>query len=470
MVISTLLNPSLLIADEVTSALDVSTQRAVGEMLIEFREREFVKEHDGHNPRPVDPGPGGRHDPRHVRRQARREGERRGRRQQPAPPYTQLLISSLPEVGVRHDEKTLVGIPGGPLRCSTPAGCRFKDRCPFAFDRCGEEPPFVEVKPGHFVACWLHADAALPAGGAARVLKLDNVTKVFKTGAFGGSSLPAVRRVSFEIRPGEVTALIGESGSGKSTLGKMILQLTPVTSGTITFEGTDLAGLRGKRLHEYYRHVQGVFQDPFSSYNPVFRADRVFATIKRAYFPDLQPRRMARSVATTLESVGLNPADVLDKFTHQLSGGQLQRILIARALLLDIKLLVADEIISMLDASTRVDVLNLLSNLKSRGLGVLFITHDLSLGNYIAERTIILRRGVIVEMGATEKVFDNPQHPYTKMLLTAVPQLHKKWEAGLAAELETTSGGLEDAGRPGRYSTDSLHPSRPRADPGTEVA
>ena len=163
-------------------------------------------------------------------------------------------------------------------------------------------------------------------------------------------------------------------------------------------------------------------------------------------------------MATTLESVGLNPADVLDKFTHQLSGGQLQRILIARALLLDIKVLVADEIISMLDASTRVDVLNLLSNLKSRGLGVLFITHDLSLGNYIAERTIILRRGVIVEMGATEKVFDNPQHPYTKMLLTAVPQLHKKWEAGLAAELETTSGGLEDAGRPGRYSTDSLHP------------
>ena len=161
-----------------------------------------------------------------------------------------------------------------------------------------------------------------------------------------------------------------------------------------------------------------------------YRADRVFATIKRSYFPSVSAAEWRERVEKSLESVGLNPVDVLDKFTHQLSGGQLQRILIARALLLDIKILVADEIISMMDASTRVDVLNLLSNLKAQGLGVLFITHDLSLGNYISERTIILRRGVIVEMGATQKVFDNPQHEYTKMLLTAVPQLHKKWEGG----------------------------------------
>jgi len=290
------------------------------------------------------------------------------------------------------------------------------------------------------------------------VLTLDNVTKVYKTGTFGGESLPAVRGASFEIRPGEVTSLIGESGSGKSTLGKMILRLTPVTSGTISFEGTDVAGLKGKRLREYYRHVQGVFQDPFSSYNPVFRADRVFATIKRSYFPSVSNSEWHGRVEASLESVGLNPVDVLDKFTHQLSGGQLQRILIARALLLEIKTLVADEIISMIDASTRVDVLNLLANLKSRGLGVLFITHDLSLGNYISERTIILRRGVVVEMGATQKVFDNPQHDYTKMLLTAVPQLHKKWGAGLAPELEAMGVTSEGEGRPGRYSRSSMHP------------
>ena len=128
--------------------------------------------------------------------------------------------------------------------------------------------------------------------------------------------------------------------------------------------------------------------------------------------------------------MSLEPEAVLDKYPHQLSGGQLQRMLIARALLLDIKYLVADEIISMLDASTRIDVLNLLGDLKARGLGVLFITHDLSLGNYISERTVILRRGSIVEMGATEKVFGNPLHPYTKMLIASVPHLHKKWEQG----------------------------------------
>ena len=118
---------------------------------------------------------------------------------------------------------------------------------------------------------------------------------------------------------------------------------------------------------------------------------------------------------------------MLGKYPHQLSGGQLQRLLIARALLLDIKILVADEIISMLDASTRIDVLNLLGDLKERGLGILFVTHDLSLGNYISDKTIILRRGQIVEMGATEKVFGRPGHAYTKMLLDSVPHLHRKW-------------------------------------------
>ena len=209
-----------------------------------------------------------------------------------------------------------------------------------------------------------------------------------------------------------------------------------------------------------------MFQDPFSSYNPVFRADRVFATIKRSYFPSVSDAEWRERVEKSLESVGLNPVDVLDKFTHQLSGGQLQRILIARALLLDIKILVADEIISMLDASTRVDVLNLLSNLKARGLGVLFITHDLSLGNYISERTIILRRGLMVEMGATDKVFDNPQHEYTKMLLTSVPQLHKKWEAGLRTPTKRAmAGAATDNGHPGRYSRSSLHPLADHAVP-----
>jgi peptide/nickel transport system ATP-binding protein len=145
-----------------------------------------------------------------------------------------------------------------------------------------------------------------------------------------------------------------------------------------------------------------------------------------------------------LRAVGLNPPDVLDKFPHQLSGGQLQRFLIARALLLDIQFLVADEIISMLDASTRIDVLNLLADLKSRGLSILFITHDLSLGYYISERAVILYRGCVVERGLTENVYGNPLHPYTRMLMTAVPRLDEKWEdVGIelkAKQAELTGG------------------------------
>jgi ABC-type oligopeptide transport system ATPase subunit len=131
--------------------------------------------------------------------------------------------------------------------------------------------------------------------------------------------------------------------------------------------------------------------------------------------------------------VALNPGDALGKYAHQLSGGQQQRLLIARALLLDVKLLVADEVISMLDASTRVGILDLLIGLKRSGLGILFITHDLSLGNYVSDRTVILRHGAIVEMGATVKVFGDPRHPYTKSLLAAVPELRRKWRPSALA-------------------------------------
>jgi peptide/nickel transport system ATP-binding protein len=260
------------------------------------------------------------------------------------------------------------------------------------------------------------------------MLTLEKCCKIYKVGAFGTTELVAVRDVSFGVNAGEVVALIGESGSGKSTIGRMILRLARVNEGVITFNGVDIATLKGRDLKAYYGEVQGVFQDPFSSYNPIFKADRILRMIREEYFPGMESGEWERKLEGSLEAVGLNPSDVLNKFPHQLSGGQLQRLLIARALLLDIKFLVADEIISMLDASTRIDVLNLLGELKSKGLGILFITHDLSLANYISERAVILHRGRIVERGATERVFGNPVHPYTKMLLASVPQLKRKWK------------------------------------------
>ena len=146
-----------------------------------------------------------------------------------------------------------------------------------------------------------------------------------------------------------------------------------------------------------------------------------------------------------MNAVGLNPEHVLNKFPHQLSGGQLQRFLIARALLLDIKFLVADEIISMLDASTRIDILNLLADLKSRrGLSILFITHDLSLANYISERAVILYRGYIAEMGVIEKIFNNPRHPYTQMLIASVPRLDQRWDKQVNVENRSVSTGYTE--------------------------
>jgi ABC-type oligopeptide transport system ATPase subunit len=259
------------------------------------------------------------------------------------------------------------------------------------------------------------------------MIRLDGVTKVFRTGVFGRAAFTAVSGVSFDVEQGEIVSLIGESGSGKTTVGRMVLRLTQATGGSITVDGRDVATFGQGDLRSYYGSVQGIFQDPFSSYNPVFKVDRVLGMIRANYLPGLSDPEWRRKVREALEAVSLEQADVLGKYPHQLSGGQLQRLLIARALLLDLRFLVADEIISMLDASTRIDVLNLLGDLKARGLGVLFVTHDLALGNYISDRTVILRRGRVVEMGATPKVFAAPAHPYTRMLLGSVPQLSAKW-------------------------------------------
>lgn len=274
------------------------------------------------------------------------------------------------------------------------------------------------------------------------MLELDRVTKIYRIGTFGGKELRAVNDVSFDVKDGEVMSLIGESGSGKSTIGKMILRLISINSGKILFNGVDISTLKGAALKEYYRNVQGVFQDPFSSYNPVFKADRIFKIIKDEFYPQMSNGEWKDRLEGSLKLVGLNPEHVLNKFPHQLSGGQLQRFLIARALLLDTKFLVADEIISMLDASTRIDVLNLLAELKTSGLSILFITHDLSLGYYISERAVILYRGCVAEMGATEKIYSNPLHPYTKMLMASVPRLDKKWQKN-AGQVEI--GAKEDS-------------------------
>ncbi|HPT59878.1 MAG TPA: ABC transporter ATP-binding protein [Fervidobacterium sp.] len=257
------------------------------------------------------------------------------------------------------------------------------------------------------------------------MLEAINLSKAYSVGPLGREKFYAVDNVSFEIKEKTVVSLIGESGSGKTTIGKLILRLAKPTSGKILFNELDISTL--KDLREYYRHIQGVFQDPFSSYNPIFKVDRVFDMVREEFYPSESVNIWKDRVTGVIESIGLNPKEVLGKFPHQLSGGQLQRLLIARALLMETKFLVADEIISMLDASTRIDILNILVKLKEQGLSVLFITHDLSLGYYISDKTIILYRGSIMEYGDTERIFNNSAHPYTKILLNSIPSLHQRW-------------------------------------------
>jgi peptide/nickel transport system ATP-binding protein len=277
------------------------------------------------------------------------------------------------------------------------------------------------------------------------LLKIEKLTKIFRSGVVGGHFTTAVDDLSIDVNRAEIISLVGESGSGKTTVGKLILHLSKPSMGKIFYNGTDISTLKRKRLKEYYRNVQGIFQDPFASFNPIFKVDRVFDLLFESYLKD-KVNKKHDLIVESLEKVGLNSLDVLGKYPHQMSGGQLQRILIARTLLLDTKLLIADELISMLDASTRVDVLNILGTLRDKEkMSVIFITHDLSLGYYISDKTMIMYMGNLVEVGKTKLVFDNPLHPYTRMLLSAVPEIGRKWKK---SELEMKRGEVPIGGCP----------------------
>jgi peptide/nickel transport system ATP-binding protein len=241
-----------------------------------------------------------------------------------------------------------------------------------------------------------------------------------KTFGHGKHVVEAVKQVSFSLQEREVVTIVGESGSGKSTLARMVLGLLPITSGQMTFQGQDVTHLKDRAA--YWRDVQAVFQDPFSSFNQFFTVRRLLHRSLRLLHADVGRERLEES----LQYVGLTGPDVLDRYPHQLSGGQRQRIMIARALMLRPKLLVADEATSMLDASLRVNILNVLTDLRDElGMTVLFITHDIGQACYVADRVLVMENGLMVEQGPTDDVIFNPQHEYTQRLLSDVPKLHQ---------------------------------------------
>lgn len=254
-------------------------------------------------------------------------------------------------------------------------------------------------------------------------LEVQNLSRFFGTGDRG---VRAVDDVSFHVEPGEIVAVVGESGSGKSTLGRLILRLLAPTSGKILLDGEDVTDLKGNTaLRAYWRKVQAVFQDPFAAFNQFYTNERVLANALNVISPSVSGKEKQRRIAGALNEVGLTPSDVLQKGPHQLSGGQVQRVMIARALVVGPELLVADEPTSMLDASLRVTVLNLLKDLRvQHKMSILFITHDLGQAYYISDRILVMYHGKIVEQGPVEEVLANPQHEYTRRLMSDVPLLH----------------------------------------------
>ena len=256
------------------------------------------------------------------------------------------------------------------------------------------------------------------------LLELKDVSRVYGGGPFARRQVAAVSGVSFslqEARP-EIFTVVGESGSGKTTLARMILGMVAPSSGEIRFQGTDLATIRGTagRL-AFMRRVQPIFQNPFEAFNPMKRVDRyLFATARR--MADVAGEAAIEAAAdTALRSVGLSLAEIRGRFPHQLSGGQLQRVAIARALISRPLLLVADEPVSMIDASLRASIVNLLRELRdNNGLTIIYITHDLATAYYVSDRIIIMRQGRVVESGQARAVLDDPQHPYSKLLKSSV--------------------------------------------------
>ena len=260
------------------------------------------------------------------------------------------------------------------------------------------------------------------------LLSVDNLTKIFTVGLLRKKEIVAVRDVSFQVDSGKFVSLVGESGSGKTTTAKMILKLIQPTSGKIFFEGKDVTMLnKYQDLKEYWSKVHGIFQDPYASFNPLQKVDRVLYQV----FGLIKDQNVDRdkTVREALKEVGLNPEEVLGKYPHELSGGQRQRIMVARCYLIKPKLIVADEPVSMIDASTREGVIQLLSNLRDEyKTSVIFITHDLGLAYYVSDEILIMYKGQVVERGSPDEVMDHPSSEYTKRLKADIPLLYRKWE------------------------------------------
>jgi peptide/nickel transport system ATP-binding protein len=382
--------PKLLIADEPTTALDVTVQRQVVDLLARLQQRHkmsmlFIS-----------------HDLNLVGEVARqvivmRHGEVREAGDvgqifsDPQDAYTRALLACRPRLDARPR------------------------RLPVIDDIVNNRPIVTEPR-----------RAAAPEGAA--LIEVTNLAKTYrlKAGLFSHKSVDAVKRADFMLHKGRTLGVVGESGSGKTTVGMMLTRLTDATSGRILFEGEDLAALDPKQMRPYRQRIQIIFQNPYASLNPRFTVGQILMEPMRLHGIGENEDERARLALGWLEKVGL-PATAFGKYPHEFSGGQRQRIAIARCLTMRPEVIVCDESVSALDVSVQATVLNLLLDLQEEfGLTYVFISHDLAVVKYMADDVLVMSKGEIVERGTAEQIYANPQHPYTRQLLAAIPKGYQR--------------------------------------------
>ena len=439
--------PDVIIADEPTTALDVTIQAQVMEVLRKAQEETgaamILITHDlgvvagncdavtvMYAGRPVE------------------QGSVDDIFYRPAMPYTIGLLGTVPRLDQSVDAlPVLEGTP--PSLVDLPPGCPFAARCPMATDECRATEPelaFVLDSPNHQCACCrvleiagkhlTHRDifptpaievstlAQVPRDQRETVIELNKLRKYFPLmkGAIYRrqvGTVKAVDDIDLDVRRGETVGLVGESGSGKSTTLLQILELVKPESGTITILGHDTATMTGRERREMRQHIQVVFQDPMAAVDPRMPVFDIIAEPLGAFKVD--KAEIERRVFELLELVGLE-RDHADRYPQHFSGGQRQRIGIARALALNPEILVLDEPVSALDVSIQAGVINLLADLQGRfGLSYLFVAHDLAVIRHVADRVAVMYLGAIVEIGQVDEVYENPTHPYTQALISAIP-------------------------------------------------
>lgn len=283
------------------------------------------------------------------------------------------------------------------------------------------------------------------------LLEARNVSKIFGGGLFSrGNVTLAVQNASLEISRDQpsITAIAGESGSGKTTLARMLLGMIQPSSGQILYQGKELGHINKEDWKIFRREVQAVFQDPFEVYNPFYRVDHVLTTPITKYYPGASKSETRDRIEEALTSVGLRSEETLGRYPHQLSGGQRQRVMVARALLLQPKIIVADEPVSMVDASLRATILeSLLKVHQEHNISLIYITHDLTTAYQLCETILMMYQGTVVEEGDVELVIKSPQHPYTQLLVDSIPLPNPKLRWG-KKEIQPRKRDISSADQP----------------------